>query len=69
MGIEWSGGLSFLTMDVIALYSNIDHELGIRCIDHVLSQDLEIPEAQKICLSKWLLFILEYNYFTYGNEI
>lgn len=58
-----------LTMDVTALYSNISHELGIKCIDHTVSQDPEIPEAQKFFLLNSFNFILENNYFIYGEEI
>lgn len=32
-----SEGLSFLTMDVTSLYSNIEHHQGIKCVENILS--------------------------------
>lgn len=37
---------SLLTLDVTSLYTNIDHELGIKAIKTFLGTDPKIPEEQ-----------------------
>lgn len=69
LNIPWSEGLPFLTMDVSALYYNIDHELGVNCVNNVLLQNKEILESRRLFLTKALKFILENNFFTFGEDI
>lgn len=40
--MQWKEGLSLLTMDVTALYCNIDHNIGIHCINTDVELDLEV---------------------------
>lgn len=65
---QWTEGLSFLTMDVSSLYSNIDHDLGVGCVDRVLMDDPEIPEIQRKFITDSLHFILTNNYFKFGGD-
>lgn len=65
----WTEGLSFLTMDVTSLYSNIDHEIGICCVKKFLDKDQGLPELQIQFIRDAVRFILEDNYFTYNNKI
>lgn len=56
-------------MDVAALYSNIDHNIGKNCIKKVIEKDLEVLTQQEQFLLKALEFILENNYFFYDNTV
>lgn len=64
----WSEGLSYRTMDVSALYSNINHKLGIDCVNKILLKDPEIPPIQREFITDSLRFILENNFFTFGDS-
>lgn len=65
----WQEGLSFLTLDVTALYSNIDHDLGVECVEKALRNDREITDEQRSFLADSPNFILENNYFQYEDSI
>lgn len=65
----WQEGLSFLTLDVTALYLNIDHDLGVECVEKALRNDREITDKQRSFLADSLNFILENNYFQYEDSI
>lgn len=56
-------------MEVTSLYSNIEHEIGIRCVEDFLIEDPEIPETQRKFFSKALHLILPNNFFLYNEKI
>lgn len=51
-------------MDVTALYSNIDHERGIQCVDKYLTADDEIPLIQRTFIIEGLSLILKKKIFS-----
>lgn len=61
--------MSFLTMDVSSLYSNIDHSIGINYVHKLLDEELEIPVPQRIFLLDSLRFMLENYFFMYHNAL
>lgn len=40
--LEWEENSWLITMDVTALYSNIQHNIGIRCTEQYLEKDVEV---------------------------
>lgn len=58
-----------MTMDVSILYSNINHELGLQCIQYYLEKDSKIPPPQRTFLLEALRFILQNNFFHYNKKI
>lgn len=60
------GRIMMATMDVTALYTNIDHKKGLDCVGYVLEKELEIPERQQNFLLEALHFLLNNNCFRYG---
>lgn len=60
---------NLLTLDVTALYSNIDHQLGVNAIDTLLKADPEVPEAQQQFFLESLRFILENHFFVYDQSV
>lgn len=67
--VQMQDNLCLLTLDVTALYSNIDHNLGINCVEHYLESDPEITEKQKVFITTGLRLILENNFFKYDGKI
>lgn len=63
------GKTGLLTLDVTSLYTNNNHELGIKAINAYLSMAIEIPEAQKSFFLETLKFILDNNFFVYNESI
>lgn len=55
-------------MDITSLYFNIQHEIGIRCVQEFLSTDPEITKPQREFFLKAIHFILHNNYFDYNGE-
>lgn len=53
-------------MDVTSLYSNIGHEMGLKCTEYYLINDPEIPASQRSFILEGLQFNLENNYFKYN---
>lgn len=66
---RWVDDLRFVTMDVTALYSNIEHSIDMKCIAHYLREDKEISPSQQRFLLDALHLILYENYFTYNGVI
>lgn len=54
-------------MDIMALYSSIDHSLDLACNNTTLEGDMDMPARQKEFLSDSINFILQNNYFTYNS--
>lgn len=65
---KWQEGVTFLTLDVTALYSNINHEKGMECTEYFWKEDPEIPPIQREFLV-FLEFILYNFFFTYDGAI
>lgn len=67
--LEWNEDIKFLTMDVTSLYSKINHENGIQCVERYLQQDAEVPECQRTFLLDGLSLILHNYFFEYNGAI
>ena len=57
-----------VTADVVGLYPNIPHEVGLRALREALDKRDEktIPTEE---LLKMAVFVLKNNYFEFGNKI
>lgn len=44
--MPWRPGVHFLTLDITALYANIEHQLGSERVRDYRNNDPEIPEIQ-----------------------
>lgn len=64
---RWEEGLCYLTMDVTSLYSNMEHNFRLKCIEFSLKNDKEIITKQIIFIYEAIHFILNHNFFTYGG--
>lgn len=67
--MEWTEGLNLLTMDVTALYSNIEHERGLNCVEEYRLEDKEIPNEQRKFLIDGLGLNLKNYFFTYDGAV
>lgn len=61
--VQLKEGLGLLTLDVTALYSNMNHDLGIECVEFIFFIN------STHLYSFFIRFILEDNYFKYDNKI
>lgn len=59
LNIIWQDKYAFLPMGVYTLYTNIDHEWGIKCKELYPLKDPTIAEKQRKFLLEGLCFILE----------
>ncbi|XP_063290882.1 zinc finger protein 850-like [Pelobates fuscus] len=66
--IEWSEQYCWLTIDVAALYSNIDHTLGFKALSLYLRSDPLLPEKQSEFIIKFTEFMLKHNYFEFNGK-
>ncbi|XP_056425851.1 uncharacterized protein LOC130367455 [Hyla sarda] len=67
--IQWQPGYIFLTLDVTSLYSNIQHELGLKTTSSYLHQIGKMQNEQIQFLLNALRFILTHNVFTHEGSI
>jgi len=63
--------VSFITFDVVSLYTNIPHDLGYRAIDYwIENYEDSIPiRFNKNMILNGLKLVLERNYFSFQDEI
>ncbi|XP_056419489.1 uncharacterized protein LOC130360958 [Hyla sarda] len=67
--IGWEPGVYLITCDVMSLYTNIGHEIGVQCVEEFLESDPDITEDHRNFIFKGLKFILENNYFIYNKQV
>ncbi|CAN2391932.1 hypothetical protein PRIEUP_LOCUS1974 [Pristimantis euphronides] len=58
----------WVSLDVKALYSNIDHSFGLRVVRYFLEGDPLLPNHQKNFLLDILEFVLNHNYFKFEDK-
>ncbi|XP_073417913.1 uncharacterized protein [Dendrobates tinctorius] len=66
--IPWKNSYVFISFDVSALYSNIDHQLGLSCFKKVLLTDSRLSDPQKDFIFNGMDFILHNNFFTFLGD-
>lgn len=54
---------------MLALYSNIQHELGIHLVRHYLSTDDTMPSSQMDFILDGIRFILTHNVFSFQDNL
>ncbi|XP_075448365.1 uncharacterized protein LOC142490239 [Ascaphus truei] len=67
-GIPWKSTYIWATCDVASLYTCIGHTKGVAAIAHYLDKDNLINKAQRDFILDAILFILEHNYFLFGDD-
>ncbi|KAM4696110.1 xaa-Pro aminopeptidase 2 [Rhinophrynus dorsalis] len=66
--IQWQPGYRWVSMNVVSLYTNIQHHLGIQALAHYLDLDQEKTMAHKEFILRSVLFMLEHNFFIFQGE-
>uniref|UniRef100_A0A803JUF4 Reverse transcriptase domain-containing protein n=1 Tax=Xenopus tropicalis TaxID=8364 RepID=A0A803JUF4_XENTR len=66
--LKWKPSYRWFTMDVVSLYSSIDHSLGLQAIGYWLDKERIFPKAQSDFILQAVDFLLKSNYFLFDGK-
>uniref|UniRef100_A0A803J6K6 GIY-YIG domain-containing protein n=1 Tax=Xenopus tropicalis TaxID=8364 RepID=A0A803J6K6_XENTR len=66
--LKWKSSYRWFTMDVVSLYSSIDHSLGLQAIGYWLDKERIFPKAQSDFILQAVDFLLRSNYFLFDGK-